>query len=63
MGVEAFAREVSLFEQSPPFLEFRPRFCEGLLARRVLVEEGAASAFRVACRRLAENHGFAIFAR
>jgi len=36
--------------------EFRTRFCEGLLARRVLVVEGAteASAFPVACRRLAE---------
>ena len=36
--------------------EFRTRFCEGLLARRVLVAEGAteASALPVACRRLAE---------
>ena len=36
--------------------EFRTRFCEGLLARRVLVAEGAteAAAFPVACRRLAE---------
>lgn len=36
--------------------EFRTRFCEGLMARRVLVAEGAteASAFPVACRRLAE---------
>lgn len=36
--------------------EFRTRFCEGLLARRVLVAEGAteASAFPVACRRLSE---------
>lgn len=36
--------------------EFRARFCEGLLARRVLIAEGAteASAFPVACRRLAE---------
>jgi putative ATP-dependent endonuclease of OLD family len=36
--------------------EFRTRFCEGLLARRVLVTEGAteASAFPAACRRLAE---------
>lgn len=36
--------------------EFRTRFCEGLLSRRVLVAEGAteASAFPVACRRLAE---------
>lgn len=36
--------------------EFRTRFCEGLLARRVLIVEGAteASAFPVACRRLAE---------
>lgn len=36
--------------------EFRTRFCEGLLARRVLLAEGAteASAFPVACRRLAE---------
>ncbi|WP_306149761.1 MULTISPECIES: ATP-dependent endonuclease [unclassified Roseibium] len=36
--------------------QFRTRFCEGLLARRVLVAEGATetSAFPVACRRLAE---------
>lgn len=36
--------------------EFRTRFCEGLLARRVLIAEGAteASAFPAACRRLAE---------
>jgi putative ATP-dependent endonuclease of the OLD family len=36
--------------------EFRARFCEGLLARRVLIAEGKteASAFPVACRRLAE---------
>jgi len=36
--------------------EFRTRFCEGLLTRRILVAEGAteASAFPVACRRLAE---------
>lgn len=36
--------------------EFRTRFCEGLLARRVLIAEGAteAAAFSVACRRLAE---------
>lgn len=36
--------------------EFRTRFCEGLLARRVLVAEGTTegSAFPVACRRLAE---------
>lgn len=36
--------------------EFRTRFCEGLLARRVLVAEGAteATAFPVAARRLAE---------
>ncbi len=36
--------------------EFRTRFCEGLLARRVLIAEGATevSAFAVACRRLAE---------
>lgn len=36
--------------------EFRTRFCEGLLARRVLIVEGAteASAFPVACRRLSE---------
>lgn len=36
--------------------EFRARFCEGLLARRVLIAEGPteASAFPVACRRLAE---------
>nr|WP_296017118.1 AAA family ATPase [uncultured Acidovorax sp.] len=36
--------------------EFRTRFSEGLLARRVLIAEGAteATAFPVACRRLAE---------
>jgi putative ATP-dependent endonuclease of OLD family len=36
--------------------EFRTRFCEGLLARRVLIAEGSteASAFPAACRRLAE---------
>lgn len=36
--------------------EFRTRFCEGLLARRVLIAEGAteASAFPAGCRRLAE---------
>jgi putative ATP-dependent endonuclease of OLD family len=36
--------------------EFRTRFCEGLLARRILVTEGAteAAAFPVVCRRLAE---------
>jgi putative ATP-dependent endonuclease of the OLD family len=36
--------------------EFRTRFCEGLLARRVLISEGAteASAFPVVCRRLSE---------
>ena len=36
--------------------DFRIRFCEGLLARRVLVVEGAteASAFPAACRLLAE---------
>jgi len=36
--------------------DFRTRFCEGLLARRVLIAEGAteASAFPVVCRRLAE---------
>jgi putative ATP-dependent endonuclease of OLD family len=36
--------------------EFRTRFCEGLLARRILIAEGAteASAFPAACRRLAE---------
>ncbi len=36
--------------------EFRTRFCEGLLSRRVLIAEGAAeaSAFPVVCRRLAE---------
>lgn len=36
--------------------EFRTRFCEGLLARRILVAEGAteASAFPVVCRRLEE---------
>lgn len=37
--------------------EFRTRFCEGLLARRILVAEGAteATAFPVVCRRLAEQ--------
>jgi putative ATP-dependent endonuclease of the OLD family len=36
--------------------EFRTRFCEGLLARRILVAEGAteAQAFPTACRRLEE---------
>ena len=36
--------------------EFRQRFCEGLLARRVLIAEGAteSDSFPVACRRLAE---------
>lgn len=36
--------------------DFRTRFCEGLLSRRVLIAEGAteASAFPVAARRLAE---------
>ena len=36
--------------------EFRTRFCEGLLARRILIAEGAteAAGFPVACRRLAE---------
>lgn len=36
--------------------EFRTRFCEGLLARRVLIAEGAteATAFPAAARRLAE---------
>lgn len=36
--------------------EFRTRFCEGLLSRRVLIAEGAteAAAIPVACRRLAE---------
>lgn len=36
--------------------DFRTRFCEGLLARRVLIAEGATetSAFPVAARRLAE---------
>jgi putative ATP-dependent endonuclease of the OLD family len=36
--------------------QFRTRFCEGLLARRILVTEGAteAAAFPVACRRLEE---------
>lgn len=36
--------------------EFRTRFCEGLLARRVLIAEGAteAAAFPVVCRHLAE---------
>ena len=38
--------------------EFRTRFCEGLLSRRVLIVEGAteASAFPVAARRLSELH-------
>lgn len=36
--------------------EFRTRFCEGLLARRILIAEGAteASAFPVVCRLLGE---------
>lgn len=36
--------------------EFRTRFCEGLLARRILVAEGAteAASFPVVCRRLVE---------
>ena len=36
--------------------DFRTRFCEGLLARRILLAEGAteASAFPAVCRRLAE---------
>ena len=36
--------------------EFRTRFCEGLLSRRVLIVEGQteATAFPVVCRRLAE---------
>lgn len=36
--------------------EFRIRFCEGLLARRLLIAEGATetSAFPAACRRLSE---------
>jgi putative ATP-dependent endonuclease of OLD family len=36
--------------------DFRTRFCEGLLSRRVLIAEGAteATAFPTACRRLAE---------
>jgi putative ATP-dependent endonuclease of OLD family len=36
--------------------EFRTRFCEGLLARRILVAEGAAeaAAFPVVCRQLAD---------
>ncbi|MCW5757907.1 MAG: AAA family ATPase [Phycisphaeraceae bacterium] len=36
--------------------DFRTRFCEGLLARRILVAEGAteAAAFPVVCRRLTE---------
>lgn len=36
--------------------DFRTRFCEGLLTRRILVAEGAteAAAFPVVCRRLAE---------
>jgi putative ATP-dependent endonuclease of OLD family len=36
--------------------EFRTRFCEGLLARRILIAEGATetASFPVVCRRLAE---------
>lgn len=36
--------------------EFRTRFCEGLLARRILIAEGATetAAFPVVCRRLSE---------
>jgi len=36
--------------------EFRTRFCEGLLARRILIAEGSteAASFPVVCRRLAE---------
>lgn len=36
--------------------EFRTRFCEGLLARRILIAEGATEtqSFPVVCRRLAE---------
>jgi putative ATP-dependent endonuclease of OLD family len=36
--------------------DFRTRFCEGLLTRRILIAEGAteASAFPVVCRRLSE---------
>jgi len=36
--------------------EFRTRFCEGLLARRILIAEGATetSSFPAVCRRLAE---------
>lgn len=36
--------------------EFRTRFCEGLLARRILIAEGATetTAFPAACRRLSE---------
>jgi putative ATP-dependent endonuclease of OLD family len=36
--------------------EFRTRFCEGLLARRILIAEGAteAASFPVVCRRLVE---------
>lgn len=36
--------------------EFRTRFCEGLLARRIMIAEGAteAASFPVVCRRLAE---------
>ena len=36
--------------------EFRTRFCEGLLSRRILIAEGAteAQSFAVVCRRLAE---------
>ena len=38
--------------------EFRTRFCEGLLARRILIAEGAteAASIPVVCRRLAELH-------
>jgi putative ATP-dependent endonuclease of OLD family len=36
--------------------EFRTRFCEGLLTRRIMIAEGAteAASFPVACRRLSE---------
>ena len=52
-------RTISLPESVKPKRyrqEFRTRFCEGLLARRILIAEGAteASAFPVVCRRLAE---------
>ncbi|WP_324353498.1 AAA family ATPase [Methyloceanibacter sp.] len=52
-------RQIALPESVKPKRyrqEFRTRFCEGLLARRILIAEGAteAAAFPVVCRRLAE---------